>query len=51
LMNVFLLDYYTRLRAWHDLRNSLSRKTDLQEICIEVDAFWQQCPMSNYYLH
>jgi len=50
-MNVFLLDYYTRLRAWHDLRNSLSQKTDLQNICIEVDAFWQQCPMSNHYLH
>ena len=50
-MNVFLLDYYTRLRAWHDLRNSLSQKTDLQKICIEVDAFWQQCPMSNHYLH
>ena len=50
-MNVFLLDYYTRLRVWHDLRNSLSQKTDLQKICIEVDAFWQQCPMSNHYLH
>jgi hypothetical protein len=50
-MNVFLFDYYTRLRAWHDLRNSLSQKTDLQHICTEVDSFWQWCPLSNHYLH
>ncbi len=50
-MNVFLLDFYTRLRAWHDLRTNLSQTQDIKQICIEVDAFWQRCPMSNYYLH
>lgn len=50
-MNVFLLDYYSRLRSWHDLRTKLSQTQDTKQICIEVDAFWQRCPMSNHYLH
>jgi hypothetical protein len=49
-MNVFLSDYYTRLRVWHELRASL-QDTDLKTICIEVDKFWQWAPMSAHYLH
>ena len=50
MINIFLLDYYARLRAWHDLKESL-KNADLQTICVEVDKFWQRCPMSNHYLH
>jgi len=49
-MNVFLSDYYIRLRNWHELRTSL-KDADIQTICVEVDKFWQKCPMSNHYLH
>jgi len=51
-MNVFLLDYYTRLSAWYNFRQHLeSLNADTQTICIEVDKFWQQCPILNHYLH
>ena len=50
VINVFLLDYHTRLRAWYNLRENL-KEADLQTICIEVDRFWQQCPISAHYLH
>lgn len=50
MINIFLLDYYARLRAWHDLKESL-KNADTQTICVEVDKFWQRCPMSNHYLH
>ncbi len=49
-MNVFLQDFFTRLRSWHDLRNNL-KESDLGHICVEVDSFWQWCPLSNHYLH
>ncbi len=49
-MNVFLQDFFTRLRSWHDLRNNL-KESDLGHICVEVDSFWQRCPLSNHYLH
>ena len=49
-MNVFLLDFHTRLREWNTLRNNLAEK-DIENICIDNDAFWQQCPMKNHYLH
>ena len=49
-MNPFLNDYYSRLRAWHQLKESLTQ-ADTHTVCIEVDKFWQQCPMSNHYLH
>ena len=49
-MNAFQLDFYPRLRAWHELRNNLTDAL-LHEQCIEVDKFWQQSPMSNHYLH
>jgi hypothetical protein len=49
-MNVFTLSFDTRLAEWYDLRKSL-QESDLENICIEVDKFWQQCPLNNYYLH
>ena len=27
------------------------KDADIQTKCIEVDKFWQQCPMLNHYLH
>lgn len=50
MINVFLLDYYTRLREWHKLKESL-KDADLSTICIEVDKFWQRAPISSHYLH
>lgn len=49
-MNMFQLDFTARLKAWRDLRNHLVEQT-VEEQCVQVDNFWQQCPMSNYYLH
>ena len=49
-MNIFTLDYQTRLRAWHDLREKI-KDYDIKQKCIEVDNFWQQCPQVSYYLH
>jgi hypothetical protein len=50
LNNIFLDDYYSRLRLWHQLREDLSQ-SDLNTICVEVDKFWQQAPLLNHYLH
>lgn len=50
MINVFLVDYNTRLRAWYDLKESL-KDADTQTICVEVDKFWQRCPISPHYLH
>lgn len=50
MINIFLQDFYARLRAWHQLKETL-QDADLQTTCVEVDRFWQQCPMSNHYLH
>ena len=50
MINVFLLDYYTRLREWFKLKETLVDQ-DLSTICIEVDRFWQRVPISTYYLH
>lgn len=49
-MNTFLLDYYDRLRDWHNLKTIL-HDADIATQCIEVDRFWQQCPLVNHYLH
>lgn len=48
--NIFLEDYYFRLRSWHQLREELSY-VDLDAMCIEVDKFWQQTPIVKHYLH
>lgn len=50
MINVFLLDYYTRLREWFKLKEKLSDQ-NLSTICIEVDRFWQRVPISTHYLH
>ena len=50
MINVFLLDYYTRLREWFKLKENLVDQ-DLSTICIEVDRFWQRVPLSTHYLH
>ena len=49
-MNVFQLNYDTRLRSWYDLRHRVEN-TDTQTKCVEVDAWWQQAPMVSHYLH
>ena len=50
MINVFLSDFYTRLRSWHALKEKLT-EADLQTICVEVDNFWQRCPITTHYLH
>lgn len=50
VINIFLLDYYARLHAWHNLKDNLIDQ-DLATICVEVDKFWQKAPLSNHYLH
>jgi hypothetical protein len=50
VINVFLLDYYTRLREWFKLKENLKGQ-DISTICIEVDRFWQNTPLLNHYLH
>lgn len=49
-MNVFQLDFESRLRAWHNLRKDIET-TNLETQCISTDNFWQQCPLVNHYLH
>lgn len=49
-MNTFLKDYRSRLTSWARLRDELT-VSDIECICIEVDKFWQQCPLVNHYLH
>jgi hypothetical protein len=50
VINVFLLDYYTRLREWFKLKERLVDQ-DLSTICVEVDTFWQKVPLATCYLH
>ena len=49
-MNVFQLNYETRLQAWYDLRQSL-KGADVQTRCVEVDKWWQSAPLVSHYLH
>jgi hypothetical protein len=49
-MNDFQLNYEARLKNWYDLRDRL-RDVDIKEKCVEIDKFWQQCPLSTHYLH
>jgi len=50
VINIFLLDYESRLRGWAVLREELVNST-LENICIKVDDFWQRAPTNNHYLH
>lgn len=50
-MNIFHTSTFDqRLRYWYELRSSL-KDSSLETICVEVDKFWQQTPLVNYYLH
>lgn len=49
-MNIFQLDYETRLLSWSDLRNQIKDK-HIQDQCIAIDNFWQKVPIQNHYLH
>ena len=49
-MNTFTLGFDTRLTEWHKLRETL-KDSELEKVCIDVDKFWQQSPLSNNYLH
>ena len=50
MMNVFQLNYETRLQNWYDLRNSL-KNADVETVCVEIDKWWQHAPLVNHYLH
>ena len=49
-MNTFTMSFDTRMAEWYMLRQRIS-ELNLEEQCIEIDKFWQQCPLNNYYLH
>lgn len=49
-MNVFQLNYETRLQNWYDIRQSL-KDADVKTICVEVDKWWQSAPLISHYLH
>lgn len=50
MYNIFFSDYYERLRSWYNLKENLLDK-NLSTIVVEVDRFWQKCPLLNHYLH
>jgi hypothetical protein len=49
-MNIFQIDYETRLQSWHDLKQEV-KNSNLKEKCIKIDYWWQQAPTVNHYLH
>jgi len=49
-MNVFQLNYDARLRSWYELRAEIDG-TLTQNKAIEIDAWWQNAPLVNHYLH
>lgn len=49
-MNVFQLNYDSRLQNWYDLRQKL-QNADTATKCIEIDNWWQSAPLVNHYLH
>ena len=50
MINVFQLNYDSRLKGWYDLRQKL-QNADTTTKCIEIDKWWQQAPLVNHYLH
>jgi len=50
MINLFQLDYETRLLQWNQLRSTIQKLDTLQK-CIEVDRFWQAAPLVNHYLY
>ena len=49
-MNIFQLNYETRLKNWYKLREDLVNK-DTKTKCIEIDNWWQKAPLINHHLH
>ena len=49
-MNVFQIDYETRLQNWHDLKEEV-KILETHEKCIKIDNWWQNAPLINHYLH
>ena len=49
-MNPFQSSYFERLRDWKKLRDDTKDKS-LEEICENIDKWWQQAPLINHYLH
>jgi hypothetical protein len=49
-MNVFQLNYDTRLKNWCELREKIA-SSDTRTKCIEVDRWWQKAPLINHHLH
>lgn len=50
MINVFQLEYETRLKSWYKLRQSLEDK-DIATMCLEIDKWWQYAPLVNRHLH
>lgn len=49
-MNTFQNDYEIRLKEWFNLRQNIS-DLELKEKAIQIDDFWQKCPLLAHYLH
>jgi hypothetical protein len=49
-MNIFQQNYDTRLYSWYELRTKIE-SFNIENKCIEIDRWWQQCPLVNHYLH
>lgn len=49
-MNIFQLNYDTRLRSWFDLRANVEPLDTLNK-CNEIDKWWQHAPLVNHHLH
>jgi hypothetical protein len=50
VINVFQLNFDTRLQNWFELRKELEN-LDLATKCVEIDKWWQYAPLVNHYLH
>lgn len=50
MINPFQLDYSFRLKEWKNLR-LIIRTQSLENACVAVDKWWQQCPLINHHLH
>ena len=49
-MNPFQTTYHDRLREWKNLR-IISKNKPLDQLCVDVDRWWQQTPLINHHLH
>ena len=50
MVNVFQLNYETRLQSWHDLRQDVQSLDNLNK-CVKIDDWWQHAPLVNHHLH